>query len=163
MTENEAKEWLTELKDCEETQEFYYADCVKEAFDVAIKTLEEIQQYRAIGTVRQVQDFIADWRKYKEFGTLEDIQTMKDNASFSGVELAQIAAMQMRLKDYEAIGTVEEFKALKEKSEPKKDNNDSGRCKYCGTYNNFIINKLANPKGHSVIHCWNCGQAINLQ
>lgn len=67
------------------------------------------------------------------------------------------------LTEYRAIGTVEEFKDLKEKSEPKKDNNDGGRCKCCGTYNNFIINKLANPKGHPVIHCWNCGQAIDWQ
>ena len=67
------------------------------------------------------------------------------------------------LTEYRAIGTVKELKALKEKSEPKKDNNDGGRCKCCGTYNNFIINKLANPKGHPVIHCWNCGQAIDWQ
>lgn len=65
------------------------------------------------------------------------------------------------IEQYRSIGTVEEFKALKEKAEPKKDNNDGGRCKACGTYNNFIINKLANPKGHPVIYCWNCGQAID--
>lgn len=67
------------------------------------------------------------------------------------------------LEQYRAIGTIEEFKALKEKNEPKKDNNDDGRCKSCGTYNNFIISRLANPKGHPVIHCWNCGQAIDWQ
>lgn len=48
-----------------------------------------------------------------------------------------------------------------EKQIPKKDKNDSLRCKNCGTCNNFIINKLANPKGHPVIYCWNCGQAID--
>lgn len=47
-----------------------------------------------------------------------------------------------------------------EKQIPKKDKNDCGRCKACGTYNNFVINKLANPKAHPIIHCWNCGQAI---
>ena len=63
------------------------------AFDMAIKALEEIQQYRAIGTV-------------------EDIQTMKDNGSFSAVELAKIAVMLKRLKDYEAIGTVEDIQKV---------------------------------------------------
>ncbi len=116
--------------------------CKADYIKTAIQALEEIQQYRAIGTV-------------------EELKTMKENGSFTGLELAQLAAMQMRLKKYSEIGTVEEFKALKEKNEPKKDNNDNGRCKNCGTYNNFIINKLANPKGHLVIHCWNCGQAID--
>ena len=53
MTENEAKGWLIELKDCEETQEFYYADCIIETLDIAIQALEEIQQYRAIATVEE--------------------------------------------------------------------------------------------------------------
>lgn len=126
MTENEAKNKLDSLHhrilNTSFCNKVYESEV--EALCMAKDVLEEIQQYRAIGTVRQVQDFIADWRKYKEFGTLEDIQTMKDNGSFSGVELAQIAAMQMRLKDYEAIGTVEEFKALK-------DIDEDLRLKYC--------------------------------
>ena len=69
--------------------------------DMAIKALEEIQQYRAIGTV-------------------EELKTMKENGAFTGVELASLACMQMKLKDYQVVGTVEEFKALKEKAEPKK-------------------------------------------
>lgn len=51
--------------------------------------------------------------------------------------------------------------ASMEKQIAKKDKNDCGRCVACGTYNNFIINKLANPKAHLIIHCWNCGQAID--
>ena len=119
MTENKA---IKKLNMLDEALNFQRADADESscALQMAIQALEEIQQYRAIGTVRQVQDFIADWRKYREFGTLKDIQTMKENGSFSGVELAQIATMQTRLKDYEAIGTIEEFKALKEKNEPKK-------------------------------------------
>lgn len=52
------------------------------------------------------------------------------------------------------------IKAL-EKQIPKHDKNDCGRCKDCGTNNNFIINKLGNPKGHKVVYCWNCGQSID--
>ena len=59
-----------------------------------LAVLEELEQYRAIGTV-------------------EELQAMKENGAFSGVELAQIAAMQMKLKKYMEIGTLEEFKALK--------------------------------------------------
>lgn len=95
MTENEAKKEIGYIKDrC--SNEGRYSDC--EALEVAEKALKEIQAYRAIGTV-------------------EDLKSMKENGSFSGIELAQLAAMQMRLRDYQAIGTVEEFKALKEQKE----------------------------------------------
>lgn len=47
-------------------------------------------------------------RRYREIGTLEELQTMKEHGGFTGVELAQIAARQMKLKEYEAIGTPEE-------------------------------------------------------
>lgn len=43
----------------------------------------------------------------------------------------------------------------------KKDNDDHRRCMACGTWHNFIISKLANPKDHPIIYCWNCGQAID--
>ena len=62
---------------------------------MAIKALEEIQQYRALGTV-------------------DELKSMKENGAFAGVELAQLAAMQMRLKEYESIGTVEELTETKE-------------------------------------------------
>ena len=83
-----------------------------EALDVAIKALEEVQAYRAIGTPTQI---------YEKIGGLD-------------VELGK----------YASIGTVEEFKALKEKSEPKKANNverkrdeygfiyQIGECPCCG-------------------------------
>ena len=50
-----------------------------EALAYAIESVKEIQQYRAIGTV-------------------EELKSMKENGAFTGVELAQLAAMQMRLK-----------------------------------------------------------------
>lgn len=58
--------------------------------DVAIKALEEVQRYR-------------------ELGTPEELQTMKER-SFTAFELTLIAAGQMLLKEYRAIGTVEECK-----------------------------------------------------
>ena len=61
---------------------------------VAVQAMEELLKYRAIGTV-------------------EDLKSMKENGSFTGVELASLACMQMKLKDYQVIGTIEEFKTLK--------------------------------------------------
>lgn len=50
MTESEAVEWIKELKGSEEILEFYYAESFIKACDMAIQALEEVQQYRAIGT-----------------------------------------------------------------------------------------------------------------
>ena len=66
------------------------------SIDAAIDAIEENQQYRAISTP-------------------EELQTMKEHGGFTGVELANIAAMQMKLKEYEAIGTPEECRAAMEK------------------------------------------------
>lgn len=44
MTENEAIEWIRELKDSEEIQEFYYVESFIKALDVAIQVLETIKK-----------------------------------------------------------------------------------------------------------------------
>ena len=66
-----------------------------EAREAAIQALNEVEEYRAIGTP-------------------EELRSLKERP-FTGIELAQIAAMQMRLKEYERIGTPEECRAAMEK------------------------------------------------
>ncbi len=70
--------------------------------EMIVQALEEVQQYHAIGT-------------------LEELQTMKEHGGFTGIELANIAAMQMKLKEYEAIGTPEECRAAMEKQNVNKE------------------------------------------
>lgn len=92
MTENEA---IKEIKRWTEILLSAGSQCTMEtaeAQDMAIKALEEVQQYRALGT-------------------LEELQIMKEHGGFTGVELAQIAIGQMKLKEYQAIGTPEECRA----------------------------------------------------
>ena len=99
MTENEV---IEELKyDCNELGKAIPCDTswgksFENAYAIAIKALEEVQQYRAIGTP-------------------EELRSMKENGAFTGMELAQLAAMQMRLKEYEKIGTPEVCRAAVEK------------------------------------------------
>lgn len=103
MTENEAIKVFKELLDvpCEmlvkydsvATEEQKKALVrIRVSEDMAIQALEEIQQYRAIGL------------------TPELIEAMK------GHNIALIND----LGEYQQIGTIDEFKALKEKNEPKK-------------------------------------------
>lgn len=44
MTENEAIEWIKELKGSEEIQEFYYVESFIKSLDVAIQALETIKK-----------------------------------------------------------------------------------------------------------------------
>ena len=93
MTENEVKAIVREIimNYAKNGEEKY---C--EALDTAVKALEEVQQYRALGTP-------------------EDLKTMKENGAFTGVELAEIACSQRMLNEYIAIGTVEECRRWKQK------------------------------------------------
>lgn len=51
-----------------------------------------------------------------------------------------------------------EFSKTLGKLMPKKPKNK--QCPNCSTDFSFITENLANPKGHKIIYCWNCGQAI---
>lgn len=54
----------------------------REASELAIQALEEVQQYREIGTLEELQDMksdyfeaLSDWRQYRKIGTLEECRT----------------------------------------------------------------------------------------
>lgn len=90
MTENEALEELktfpTNCLDFKENQ----------ALQVAIQALEEIQQYKALGT-------------------LEEIRFMKTVYEMSDDMYNSLCSAVREKMAYQAIGTVEEFKMLKER------------------------------------------------
>lgn len=82
----------------------------------------------------------------------------------------ELIEAQKELEAYKAIGTVEEFKALKEKNEPKKpiysDFDDNGNdeiipykatCPVCG--HEFNFGSWNEEENH---HC-RCGQALDWQ
>ena len=101
MTENEAIEVLKKPCLCDYDLSATIESCEvsscdrRDAARMAIQALEEIQQYRAIGTV-------------------EELEAMK-KGTLSAMEMADIWCVLEDLKKYSAIGTIEEFKALKEK------------------------------------------------
>ena len=81
---------------------------------MAIKALEEIQAYRAIGTVEEIYNMLKVLNR-----TVSEIHS--------------------EVSKYQSIGTVEEFKALKEKSEPKKvlKRGDFYKCPVCNHWVGF--------------------------
>lgn len=60
----------------------------------------------------QLAEWLEELQQYRAIGTPEELQTMKERGGFTGVELAQIAAGLMKLKEYEVIGMPEECRAV---------------------------------------------------
>lgn len=119
-----------------------YGD-TKCAFSMAIKALEEVQQYRHIGTV----EFLTKAKKLanlaKKCGTI-------------GKAIDECA-------EYEEIGTVEEFRAAMEKQTAKKvslrhvcklDGFDAGDCPACGE-------AVSRECDGDDIFCPSCGQRLD--
>ena len=141
MTENEAVEIIGL-----HYGEYYMPKKMKEAFDMAITALEEIQQYRAIGTVEEC----------KELASI--IKKAESN------ELAKVIDEWIK---YKKIGTVEECRKATEKQKPKKCIEDSCpdhthyKCPSCGKiqktkYDNSTFGCILN-------NCSNCGQALEVE
>lgn len=90
MTEKEAIQYLEIEKMCAE--ETSVGKIKIQMCDVAIKALEEVQEYRKIGTV-------------------ENLKTLCDLFGLNGFK---------KLEEYQKIGTVEECREAVEKQKPKK-------------------------------------------
>jgi hypothetical protein len=114
-------------------------DVLRHLRDFAESFKDELEQYRAIGTVE---------------GYKRAVKVSKENYYLC-------AEYKARLKEYEAIGTIDEFKALKEKNEPKKA---IGKRKYdeayCPACNEVISDGEFWALDEYVHHCNYCGQAV---
>ena len=96
MTEQMAIENINALNAVCWHKDFYDEEFAR-ALATAIQALEEIQQYRAIGTVKEIKIREAQFARLSE-GYLSDLTL---------------------LREYQSIGTVEELQALKERNMPK--------------------------------------------
>ena len=138
MREKEANELIDKLRDLANDTEvdmFCVASLnayFEESADAIQTLLEEIQQYRAIGTV-------------------EELKELKDNGAFSGIELANIATSLAQLQRYQMIGSVDQFKEAVERMKPKEpiDRCMFKECPNCGNV------EIADCR-----HCPDCGQKL---
>ena len=141
MTENEAIEELKMFPVWNMDDQWLNADDMEELIHFCTQAIEEVQQYREIGTFKEL-------RELKE-------------CAFSGMEPASICIAMQRLKKYEAVGTIEECRAAVEKSPNiwggryDKEGNmiyDMYDCQNCG--------ESYETDGNRYNHCPNCGQAF---
>ena len=155
MTENEA------IKCLEKQIEIQPCMNVISAFEIAIQALEEIQQYRAIGLTPELIEamqghnvaLINDLGEYQAIGTVEDIQEV----------MALCKSLQETVCRYMNIGTIDEFKALKEKNEPKKvaDGLSFFKCPSCGSWEIEEFYETGGSSKHK--YCPDCGQALDWE
>lgn len=110
--------------------------------ELVIKALEEIQQYRAIGTVKKVKE-------YKEIA---------DN--INAIDLAELYCAIEELKKYQSIGTVEECREATEKQRAKKplggadvDGNEYAICRECSA--------ILSDGEWFAKYCPDCGQKVD--
>ena len=123
-----------------------------EAVSMAIHALEEIQQYRAIigltpedlkalekdeiQTIGDVLKAFAELEQYRAIGTVKVFETViKSQMEYCN-----------RMREYEKIGTVSEFRELKEKATAK-----FSPCPKCGS-----VRSLGDG------FCYDCGTALDL-
>lgn len=162
MTENEA---IKELKeDFNELGKAIPCDtgwgiAINEAYSMAIQALEEIQWYRAYREI------------FESHFSKEALELLSDKEEFGkwlerGKWIAKRCdELNRELEQYSAIGTIEEFKDLKEKSvakkiiAKKKTKSYLGTDYYCPTCNKRQLTAYMLSKGDD--YCKDCGQKID--
>lgn len=148
MTENEALKSIIE-----DGIELGAGDYVElEALKVAAKALEEIQKYKEIGTVEEIEPYIRLGEK------LSLCDLVRENARLAK-EIRFLEGYEKQLEEYKKIGTVEECREAREKQRAKKSTNKRyeeedfeyvGGCPCCG-----------NIVGEEWTYCFKCGQKLD--
>jgi hypothetical protein len=51
----------------------------------------------------QIAEWLEELKSYKDIGTLKELKKLKENGTFTGLELAKLAIMQKELKEYKDL------------------------------------------------------------
>ena len=165
MTENEAikslqLEGILKIKGTPKRMAEFFS-----GLDVAITALEEIQQYRAIGTVEEFSSALVDVKKLSRL-----YEKLND----------QEVSEYRKLSKYEAIGTVKECRKARKRRKAKKpikhgdtrqglDNDgnsiswqeDCYECPTCGSFLGYVSD--CEDEEYQSNYCRCCGQAIDWE
>ena len=158
MTENEAIEALKLEGGLEITGRPIRVAQFFEGIDTAIKALEEVQQYRAIEKELKERYHANVDIPLLMYHFIETIFEGEKHEGFCILTNEDAKAW----KEYQTIGTPEECRAAMEKQKKKNPIRlDKCTCPSCGTYNE-VWKKRRNTLPSDVVHCWHCGQAVEI-
>jgi urocanate hydratase len=185
MTENEAKAFLEIEKQCiNRNCDRNCAKCdivqkvedLNSAYDTAIKALEEVQQYRQIGTVSTCRNAVGICKTMIERGINPDNITecikFEYNLVQRGYDLKKLIEIIDEHKQQFQIGTVEKFREAIEKQTKKKPEFLDTRFMYNGKHisDGCQLQKCYKCPNcnHHIFHVWDdelyckyCGQHID--
>lgn len=143
MTENEAINGWTFEETIQTTENLmevennvFKWDVLRHLRDFAESFKDELEQYRAIGTVEELKTAMKYVSLAKKHGTV-------------GRAIDACA-------EYESIGTVEEFKALKEKNEPK----ELAEHNFQDEVHHYLCPSCRSIVSCTQNYCDECGQAL---
>lgn len=165
MTEQEAIEQFKErlsIEDYRQQIPEYY-----EAMGLAVKSLEEIQQYRAIGKPKEIKQKLEELERWHTYRLAINVKNPFAKMSTSICHNCDhkdeyIEELEAEIKEYRAIGTQEEcMDAVEKQKEKKPIRNDKCTCPSCGTHNE-VFKKRRNTVAHDIVYCWHCGQAVEI-
>lgn len=153
MTENEAIERI-QTGICSEKSTARYCNdaCMfgeeKCAYSMAIKALEEVQQYRAIGTPEECRKSLEICKAMVERNITPD--DMENYMKFEDECIKQGFTLVGLLKAGEKHETMEPIRM------------DKCTCPSCGTHNE-VWKKRRNTLPSDIVYCWHCGQAVEIK
>lgn len=110
------KEYLTDMKICD-----------GEEIDIAIKALEEVQQYREIGTVEEIKEHLAELERWHTDHVNKNIKNpfaWKSTLACQNCDHKDdyIEELEAEIEDYHEIGTHEECREAVEKQKEMNSN-----------------------------------------
>lgn len=159
MNYQEAIEWIKKysipncrtcgFKDTENCDKDYCA-CEAEGLKYAISAMQELQEYKQLGTLVEVREAMQELKLYKD-------------AKLCLIPEDVFSKQCEEVDAYREIGTLEEVKDAMERQRAKKPNNVGAegyrytktyRCPTCG--GNFSGTGIAN-------YCYHCGQKLDWE
>lgn len=165
MNEQEAMETLERLFSDSTNEDYPFTECFAEALTIAIQALEEVQQYRAIGTPEELQDMksnyfgaLSDWRQYRKIGTLEECRTAREKQIPKKVKYEDVGYEQYRnVNVYACICPSCDLKIIK-----FDDDDVSDKCESCDVEKMFHSSMVHHAYIGLNTYCNRCGQKLDF-
>lgn len=154
MSESEA------IKELSYDNTAYGGKCTEEVRKAAIQALEIVDSFRSLYPLQNFEEealmeFVKEIQQYRAIGSVEDVQDI----------FSLCKTLQDVVKKYSAIGTVEECRTAVERMKPKKpyiqqvEVDDCFECPSCDSFIGYVSD--CKDEHYQVGFCCNCGQALD--